>query len=113
LPISPAATPGSLLDAPCGDYNWMQRVEWPADFRYVGADIIHHLIIIENRENHPGIEFVELDVLRIPSHASMYGLRAISIFPIRRSGPPGTISPLADHLSASDDLPQCARETPT
>jgi hypothetical protein len=54
---------GSLLDAPCGDYNWMQRVEWPADFRYVGADIIHD-VIIENRRNHPGIEFVELDALR-------------------------------------------------
>jgi hypothetical protein len=41
----------------------MQHVEWSADFRYVGADIVHDLII-ENRQNHPGIEFVELDVLR-------------------------------------------------
>lgn len=56
---------GSLLDAPCGDYNWMQHVEWPADFKYVGGDIVHDLIV-ENRANHPGIEFMELDVLKDP-----------------------------------------------
>lgn len=58
-------TLSSLLDAPCGDFNWMQHVVWPADFRYVGADIVHDLII-ENRHNHPGIEFLELDVLSDP-----------------------------------------------
>ena len=34
----------SLLDAPCGDFNWMREVEWPAGFEYIGADIVTALI---------------------------------------------------------------------
>ena len=56
---------GSLLDAPCGDFHWMQYVEWPPRFRYVGGDIVHDLIV-ENRTKYPTTEFVELDVLRDP-----------------------------------------------
>jgi hypothetical protein len=52
----------SLLDAPCGDFNWMQHIDWPPGFRYIGADIVHDLVL-ENRRNHPGVEFMELDVL--------------------------------------------------
>jgi FMN-dependent NADH-azoreductase len=37
--------------------------DWPNGS--INADIVHDLII-ENRENHPGIEFVELDVLKDP-----------------------------------------------
>jgi hypothetical protein len=55
----------SLLDAPCGDFHWMQYVEWPSGFRYVGADIVHDLIV-ENRKNHPTTEFLKLDVLSDP-----------------------------------------------
>ena len=53
----------SLLDAPCGDFHWMRHVEWPSGFNYVGADIVHDLII-ENRRKYPDVEFMELDVLR-------------------------------------------------
>jgi len=55
----------SLLDAPCGDFHWMQYVEWPAGFRYVGADIVPDLIA-ENRKNYPTTEFLKLDVLSEP-----------------------------------------------
>jgi len=55
----------SLLDAPCGDYHWMQYVKWPLGFRYIGADIVPDLIA-ENRAKFPGVEFVELDVLTSP-----------------------------------------------
>ncbi len=57
----------SLLDAPCGDYHWMQYVQWPVGFRYIGGDIVHDLIV-ENRNKFPAIEFCELDVLsdRLP-----------------------------------------------
>jgi hypothetical protein len=55
----------SLLDAPCGDFHWMRHVEWPPGFRYVGADIVHDLIV-ENRRKYLGTEFMELDVLRDP-----------------------------------------------
>jgi hypothetical protein len=53
----------SLLDAPCGDFHWMRNVQWPPDFRYVGADIVHDLIG-ENARKYPEHEFMELDVLR-------------------------------------------------
>ena len=53
----------SLLDAPCGDFHWMQHVQWPRGFRYVGGDIVPDLIV-ENRGKYPGVDFMELDVLR-------------------------------------------------
>ena len=55
----------SLLDAPCGDYHWMQYVEWPPTFRYIGADIVPDLIA-ENRAKFPDVEFAGLDVLYDP-----------------------------------------------
>jgi len=33
----------SVLDAPCGDYGWMSRVDWELD-SYVGVDIVPELI---------------------------------------------------------------------
>jgi hypothetical protein len=53
----------TLLDAPCGDFHWMRRVQWPSDFKYIGADIVPDLIA-DNRCKYPGIEFIELDILR-------------------------------------------------
>lgn len=56
---------GSLLDAPCGDFHWMRHVAWPSRFRYIGADIVHDLIV-ENRKKYPHTEFMELNVLSDP-----------------------------------------------
>ena len=56
---------GSLLDAPCGDFHWMRHIAWPSGFRYVGADIVHDLIV-ENRKKYPTAEFMELNVLSDP-----------------------------------------------
>ncbi len=55
----------SMLDAPCGDFHWMRHVEWPPQFRYLGGDIVHDLVV-ENRTKYPTTEFLELDVLRDP-----------------------------------------------
>jgi hypothetical protein len=33
----------SMLDLPCGDFNWMKQVELPVS-RYIGADIVEPLI---------------------------------------------------------------------
>jgi hypothetical protein len=52
----------SLLDAPCGDYNWMRHVQFPDDFRYVGGDIVGELIAA-NRRRFPGVHFVEMDII--------------------------------------------------
>ena len=29
----------SMFDAPCGDFNWMQAVDFPTGFAYLGGDI--------------------------------------------------------------------------
>jgi hypothetical protein len=34
----------SMFDAPCGDFNWMQAVDFPTDFVYLGGDIVPSLI---------------------------------------------------------------------
>lgn len=34
----------TLLDAPCGDFNWMRAVEWDVPLSYVGGDISPSLI---------------------------------------------------------------------
>lgn len=34
----------SLLDIPCGDFNWMQKVEL-SNINYIGADIVEELIL--------------------------------------------------------------------
>src|SRR5262249_36013324 len=33
----------TLLDAPCGDFNWMREVPWSLD-RYVGVDIVPEIV---------------------------------------------------------------------
>jgi hypothetical protein len=34
----------SILDAPCGDWNWMRRLRLPTDCIYIGGDIVRPLI---------------------------------------------------------------------
>lgn len=54
----------SLLDAACGDFNWMSRVEL-GGIRYVGVDVVPELIE-RNRRLHAGEgrEFVVADITR-------------------------------------------------
>lgn len=35
---------GTLLDAPCGDFNWMRYLALPQGMRYIGGDIVPALI---------------------------------------------------------------------
>jgi hypothetical protein len=53
-----------LLDVPCGDFTWMQRVDL-AGVEYIGGDIVHS-IIESNRADKaaPGRSFIELDLTR-------------------------------------------------
>lgn len=52
----------SIADIPCGDFNWMpQFLEWHPGLRYVGYDVVPHLIST-NRERHPGVQFRWLDI---------------------------------------------------
>jgi len=53
----------SMLDAPCGDFVWMRRVEFPEKFRYVGADIVAELVSeLQAKHQSPTRQFIKLDV---------------------------------------------------
>lgn len=52
----------SILDIPCGDYNWMQHVDC-ADIHYIGADIVEPLIE-SNKQKYPEIDFRHLDLTK-------------------------------------------------
>src|SRR5271157_1733125 len=49
----------SLLDIPCGDFNWMQHVDLGC--AYIGADIVKELI--EENKRKYNKTFVHLDLL--------------------------------------------------
>ena len=51
----------SILDLPCGDFNWMKTVDL-AGIEYIGADLVPE-IIQDNRIKYPEFEFVELDII--------------------------------------------------
>lgn len=55
----------SVLDLPCGDFNWMQRVNL-SQVNYTGADIVQELIE-SNRNKFAGIENVNFRVLNLIS----------------------------------------------
>ena len=55
----------SILDAPCGDFNWMRLVALPSGTRYIGADIVDEIITrCRARHASPEREFVVLDIIR-------------------------------------------------
>lgn len=53
----------SILDAPCGDFNWMQKVLEDCDLNYLGGDIVENLIDKLNLEHsNEKIKFINLDI---------------------------------------------------
>ena len=56
----------SLLDAPCGDFNWMRHVDLTG-IRYTGGDIVVSLVA-QNQQNHHSekVSFVHLDLMNGP-----------------------------------------------
>lgn len=52
----------SILDIPCGDYNWMQHVD-KTNINYIGADIVEELISL-NTEKYPDVNFMHLDLTK-------------------------------------------------
>jgi hypothetical protein len=54
----------SLLDAPCGDFNWMRYTEL-GSVKYIGADIVPSLIARnEQRYGRDGRKFLVLDITK-------------------------------------------------
>ena len=59
----------TFLDIPCGDFNWLKRLEW-VETKYIGGDIVEE-IVKSNREqyrNHKNLQFRHIDILndRLP-----------------------------------------------
>lgn len=52
----------TLLDIPCGDFNWMSTVALDG-IQVIGADIVDELIR-ENRRKYPGVQFLLRDLTR-------------------------------------------------
>lgn len=55
----------SLLDIPCGDYNWMQHVKTD-NINYIGADIVKNLLISNSKYSSKNVHFVECDIRSDP-----------------------------------------------
>lgn len=52
----------SILDIPCGDFNWMKETELPVDI-YVGADIVPVIVEINKKRFEDGRrQFFRLDI---------------------------------------------------
>ena len=59
----------TLLDAPCGDFNWMKTVELDVD-EYIGIDIVEELVETNRRQFSSDTKrFIKLDVVsdKLPS----------------------------------------------
>ena len=53
-----------LLDAPCGDFNWMQHVIIDSEIEYIGGDIVRDIVV--NNNNSYGSEkilFMHLNII--------------------------------------------------
>lgn len=57
----------TMLDIPCGDFNWMKAVDLSKLDKYIGADIVSELITLNiARYGDEQKEFIELDVTKNP-----------------------------------------------
>ena len=55
----------SMLDAPCGDYNWFRLIKLPDGTRYIGADIVEELIALNTKVyKSENIRFLCLDLTK-------------------------------------------------
>lgn len=64
----------TLLDLPCGDFNWLRHVELGIE-RYIGGDIVTALVERLRRESAgPGREFQVLDLIsdRLPAADALF-----------------------------------------
>jgi hypothetical protein len=53
----------TILDAPCGDFNWMQKVD-KTGLKYIGGDIVQELIDKNNKKyKSENVEFIKLNII--------------------------------------------------
>lgn len=66
LPVLDAFGVKTLLDAPCGDFNWMRELSLNVE-RYVGVDIVTELVEHNQRQYaDPSRTFLRLDLISDP-----------------------------------------------
>ena len=53
-----------MLDAPCGDHQWMSLVKFPSSFDYLGGDI-HEDMVCRNKRIY-GDKFIQIDITEDP-----------------------------------------------
>jgi SAM-dependent methyltransferase len=54
----------SILDAPCGDFNWMKEVEL-GDAKYIGVDIVPEIIEMNKAKySRNNIDFMVMDIVK-------------------------------------------------
>jgi len=51
----------SMIDAPCGDFSWMNLVDFGPDFNYIGGDIVEFMIE-QNQRAWPNQQFRVFDL---------------------------------------------------
>jgi hypothetical protein len=57
----------SVFDAPCGDWNWMRTVKFPAGMNYIGGDLVDELVKeCQKTYGSPNIKFTQFDITRDP-----------------------------------------------
>lgn len=55
----------TILDIPCGDFNWMREINFELLMKYIGADIVGELVHSNMRKyGDDRREFVELDIIK-------------------------------------------------
>lgn len=56
----------TMLDAPCGDFNWMQHCQLGID-KYIGADIVPNMVSkLQLKYTSPSRSFIHLDITTDP-----------------------------------------------
>lgn len=54
----------TILDAPCGDYNWFRMIQWERAITYIGGDIVQPLV--ERNQSlygSPSAKFIKIDIV--------------------------------------------------
>lgn len=107
----------TMLDCPCGDYNWMKLVQFKPEFQYLGMDIVDELIINNNKNfSTPYCNFVVGDITKdwLPKtdvilvkdlflHLSLEDCQK-AIANIKKSGSKYLIASNAFHIQSNDDI---------
>lgn len=71
----------TFLDAPCGDWNWMSEVKFPAGMRYIGGDIVAPMIEkLAAKYGSETVAFAHMNIIETPLPAADVWMCRDSLF---------------------------------